>query len=571
MPLSPPEQEPPRAPSVSAAELKAMLSDGHELAVVDVSEEGQFGMGHMLLAVNIPYSLLELQAPTLVPRKTCRVVVVDHGGGIAARAARRLRTMGYTDVSVLDGGIAAWEQAGHQIFQGTYVASKAFGEWVEHHFHTPSIGPEELAALLDRQADIRVLDPRTVNEHAANHVPRAVSCPSAELIYRFDDLVPSPDTMVVVACGGRTRGIIGAQSLINAGVPNRVVALADGNHGWKLAGLPLEAGLLQGYESPTPENRRRADERAARIRREHHITQLDHSTVRQWLADPDRTTLLLDVRTAEEYHAGHYEGARHAPGGQLLQATDRWLGTLGARIVVIDTDGTRSAVVCHWLRCMNWDAYTLVYEAGAGQASEPDTAAQALANAGAKSADEAARVTVEPVERPDGHAIGAGTDAARIDPREAYAAMRQGAIAISFDRSADYLQAHPAGALWASRAALDTVAELLRQGRALVLFSRDGRAAELAAMDLRELASDPDRQVKVVRGGTQAWQDAGHAIASKDEEALPQEARIDTLYWMHDRRRGNKEAMQRYLNWEKGLLAQLERDGYTFTMPASTR
>ncbi|WP_198298426.1 rhodanese-like domain-containing protein [Bordetella genomosp. 8] len=562
MSASPVEREKPR--SVSAAQLKAMLGDGNELALVDVSEEGQFGMGHMLLAVNIPYSLLELQAPVLVPRKTCRVVAVDHGGDIAARAARRLRAIGYTDVAVFEGGIAAWEAAGHQLFQGTFVASKAFGEWVEHHFHTPSIGPRELASLLEKEADIQVLDPRTVNEHAANHVPRAASCPSAELIYRFDDLVPSRDTLVVVACGGRTRGIIGAQSLINAGVPNRVVALADGNHGWKLAGLPLEAGLLQGYESPTPQTRQRAEQRAARIRQQYGVTQLEPSTVRQWLADPARTTLLLDVRTAEEYNAGHYEGARHAPGGQLLQATDRWLGTLGARVVVIDSDGTRSAVVCHWLRCMNWDAYTLIYQGDAGRAQQPDTAAQALLNSGAKSADEAARVTVATQAGDTGVAV---SDVAHISPREAAAAIAQGAIAISLDRSADYLQAHPPGSIWASRAALAPVADLLRQDRTLVLFSHDGRAAELAALDLRELVPGHQERVKVVRGGIDAWRLDGHAVASQEEDALPQAARIDTLYWMHDRRRGNKEAMQRYLAWEKGLLAQLEVDGYTFSMP----
>lgn len=563
MPSSLSEQETLR--SVSPSDLSAMLSDGAELALIDVSEEGQFGMGHMLLAVNIPYSVLELQAPTLVPRKNCRVILVDHGGGIAARAARRLQAIGYTDVAVFEGGVAAWEDAGHQLFQGVYVASKAFGEWVEQHFHTPRIRPEELAALLEKQADVRILDPRTVNEHAANHVPRAVSCPSAELVYRFDDIVSSPETLVVVACGGRTRGIIGAQSLINAGVPNRVVALADGNHGWKLAGLALEAGLHEGYELVTDETKRRASQRAKRIRDDHRITQLDQPTLQAWVADSSRTTLLLDVRTAEEYAEGHYNGARHAPGGQLLQATDRWLGTLGARVVLIDTDGTRAAVICHWLRCMNWDAYTFVYEGNAGQAPQPDTAAQALRNAGSKSADEAARVTVQ-------SQAGAMREARHlvfISPQDAALAMRAGAVAVSFDRSADYLQAHPAGSIWANRANLGPVRALLQGKRSLVLFSHDGSAAELAAIDLGESAPDPERQVRIVRGGMQAWKDAGYAVAGADEDALAQEDRIDTLYWMHDRRQGNKDAMRRYLEWEKGLLDQLKRDGYMFSAPGS--
>ena len=85
-----------------------------------------------------------------------------------------------------------------------------------------------------------VLDSRTVEEFNRFHVPGAVTCPGAELVHRFGDLVPDPDTLVVVSCAGRTRSIIGAQSLINAGVPNKVVSLQGGTQAWRIAGLELE-------------------------------------------------------------------------------------------------------------------------------------------------------------------------------------------------------------------------------------------------------------------------------------------------------------------------------------------
>ncbi|CPR01703.1 sulfurtransferase [Bordetella pertussis] len=44
----------------------------------------------------------------------------------------------------------------------------------------------------------------------------------------------------MVNCAGRTRSIIGAQSLINAGVPNPVFALRNGTMGWALAGHKVE-------------------------------------------------------------------------------------------------------------------------------------------------------------------------------------------------------------------------------------------------------------------------------------------------------------------------------------------
>jgi rhodanese-related sulfurtransferase len=82
--------------------------------------------------------------------------------------------------------------------------------------------------------DIAVFDSRSFAEYHSNSIPTAVSVPGAKLVYRFKDLVPSPSTMVIVNCGGRTRSIIGAQSLINAAVPNKVVR----HHGLASRGLP---------------------------------------------------------------------------------------------------------------------------------------------------------------------------------------------------------------------------------------------------------------------------------------------------------------------------------------------
>jgi hypothetical protein len=47
---------------------------------------------------------------------------------------------------------------------------------------------------------------------------------------------------VIVNCAGRTRSIIGTQSLVNAGIPNPVAALRNGTIGWKLAGQELDHG-----------------------------------------------------------------------------------------------------------------------------------------------------------------------------------------------------------------------------------------------------------------------------------------------------------------------------------------
>ena len=57
-----------------------------------------------------------------------------------------LAAAGYTDISYLQGGVAAWEKAGLELFSGVNVPSKAFGEHIEHACHTPSVSAEELDA-----------------------------------------------------------------------------------------------------------------------------------------------------------------------------------------------------------------------------------------------------------------------------------------------------------------------------------------------------------------------------------------------------------------------------------------
>ncbi len=95
---------------------------------------------------------------------------------------------------------------------------------------------------IDSKADIALLDSRSYEEFHSNSIPTAISVPGAELVYRFADLVPSPETMVVVNCGGRTRSMIGAQSLINVGVPNKVVSLKNGTQAWHLSGFQVLSG-----------------------------------------------------------------------------------------------------------------------------------------------------------------------------------------------------------------------------------------------------------------------------------------------------------------------------------------
>ena len=339
---------------VPASVLKAMLNDGAELALIDVREEGEFGRGHLLFACNLPLSRIELRIDALVPRRPTRLVLCDADDGFAQRAAIRLQQLGYDNIALLAGGVAAWRGAGYELFSGINVPSKAFGEFVEHHDETPRLTAEEVKAKLDAGTDMVILDSRPMSEYRVMNIPGGIDCPGAELVLRVHDVAPRPETLIVVNCAGRTRSIIGAQSLINAGIANPVVALKDGTMGWHLAGLKLEKG--QSKHAPNPSVAGRSQAAAARVAKRFGVRRIDRATLDRFAReDKERTLYVFDVRTPEEFLAGHLAGSRSAPGGQLVQATDTFAATRNARIVLVDDDGVRATMTASWLIQMGLD------------------------------------------------------------------------------------------------------------------------------------------------------------------------------------------------------------------------
>src|SRR5262249_16344273 len=182
-----------------------------------------------------------------------------------------------------------------------------------------------------------------------------LECRGAELVLRGFALVKSPQTLVVVNCAGRTRSIIGAQSLINAGLPNQVVALKNGTMGWHLAGLKTAHGEERRAPPPDAAGLKRAQAAAGRVAARCGIKRIDRATLAELQADLQRTLYLLDVRDPDEFLAGHLEAARSAPGGQLVQATDEYVATRNARLVLIDTEGVRAPMTASWLYQLGWD------------------------------------------------------------------------------------------------------------------------------------------------------------------------------------------------------------------------
>jgi rhodanese-related sulfurtransferase len=341
---------------MTPATLKARIAQGGEIAPLDVRDDATFTAEHILMARPTPLPQIEAWAGAFLPRRSVPIALIDDGDGRAEQAARRLAALGYTDAAILDGGMRAWRDAGFEVFSGVNVPSKAFGEYVEHRFHTPSISAEELKAKKDAGEDLVILDSRPWTEYRRMAIPGGIDMPGAELAYRVHDAAPSAKTLVVVNCAGRTRSIIGAQSLINAGVPNRVVALRNGTMGWELAGFQVERGADRRAGEVSQAALSRAREAASRVAARFGVKAIDRAALEPFRREAKRRSLyLFDVRHPEEYEAGHMAGALSAPGGQLVQATDRYVGALRSRIVLVDDTGVRATMTASWLRQMGWD------------------------------------------------------------------------------------------------------------------------------------------------------------------------------------------------------------------------
>jgi len=341
--------------TTTAQDVRRALLLRHEIALLDLRHEAQFATGHPLFAANLAYDRIELEAPSRLPRRDVPIILYDDGEGLVADAAARLAALGYTDVRALDGGLAGWRAAGYELFQDVNSYSKAFGELVEARRHTPSLAAEDVAALIEEKADIAILDARRFEEYATMNIPGSTSVPGAELVLRAQQVAPDPDTTIIVNCAGRTRSIIGTQSLINAGLPNRVVALRNGTIGWTLAGQSLQHGADRRADTGSPDARAKARAVAykAGVR---HIAPGDAVVL---ASDTARTLYRFDVRSAEEYAAGHIAGFRHYPGGQLVQETDMAAPIRGARILLADDIGPRADMSASWLSQMGWEVYVL--------------------------------------------------------------------------------------------------------------------------------------------------------------------------------------------------------------------
>jgi rhodanese-related sulfurtransferase len=293
-----------------------------------------------------------------------------------------------------------------------------------------------------------------------------------------------------------------------------VVALKDGTMGWELAGFTSAKGATRRAGEPSTEGLAKAQAAAEQVAQRFGVQFCTMEQKHEWRNDRARTLYVLDVRTREEYERSHVAGSRHAPGGQLVQAADEYVGVRNARVVLVDPDLVRAVMTASWLNQMGWrDVYVLedaeLTESGPRPPRIPGT-----------------------------------------PPWKTLSEIPAGAAVLDLSTSLRFHKAHVPGAWWGVRSRLAEARAKITND-VVVLTSEDGVLAHLAAPEAAELFSD----VFVLEGGNAAWRGP---TESGVERATT--ARDDVWYKPYDHDADYLKHAREYLEWEVALVEQIRRD-----------
>jgi rhodanese-related sulfurtransferase len=247
---------------------------------------------------------------------------------------------------------------------------------------------------------------------------------------------------------------------------------------------------------------------------------------------------LVDVRTDQEFAAGHIPGFWCFPGGQAVQRADDLVAVRNATIVFCCDGIVRSTITASWYRQMG---FPKVYAVEGGTRAWAEAGLQMEAGL-AQQPPFGLRQAMERIRLLTPHEL------------EVRLATHDPAV-IFVDTSKELAEGHVPGARWLSRSWLE-----LKIGEAapdkekpVVITDGDGRSAILGAATHRDIGY---RDVSVLAGGMAAWREAGleveqglAGVMSPPEDVVP--AGPDRPY--HD--------MINYLRWEEALGRKYEIQG----------
>jgi rhodanese-related sulfurtransferase len=244
--------------------------------LIDARPASKYAAGHLPYAVSLPLPSLEQQGAKLLPADKNLQLVFYCGGitcGLSHKSADIARKLGYTKVSVFSGGEPAWKKAEHYAIPST-------------------------SYLKDGNAVI--IDLRNAKSVAAGHIPGAVQLPLAQLP-SWEDRFPSTKGAPIVFYADQECDIATAVGTARDWGFTNVTGFPGGVAEWLKAGLPVQQGP------------------AANKISYHKVLGPNEVGAAEFLKGLPQGTLLVDVRTPEEYQKERIAGAINIPTEQMAK------------------------------------------------------------------------------------------------------------------------------------------------------------------------------------------------------------------------------------------------------------
>lgn len=505
------------ATTINAQALKTLMVSEALYTVLDVRDWGEFTIEQIPETLSLPRGHLEKYIAVLVPKKDIQVVLYCDTGQRSARAAATLESFGYTNVSVLDGGLRSWKAAGYDTLHGWSLRGKEYGERLQVEEDIPDLTAEELHARLARGEKLYIPDTRTEPEFLNSHLPGAYSTPGGQLAVTVTDIARERDVPIVTNCAGRTRSLLGAHLLRRMGFL-QVYALKGGTGAWRIAGYgsELQSGPGATVAPVSAAAQAVCGQFAERVAVEDKVAFMTPQELKA-RQEKGKLCYLLDVRQLDEYRAGHVPGARFCPGTQTALLVECFVGVKNATIVTMCDGRARGILAASLLQAMG---YPHVYVLDGGTAAWT-TQGFSLASGAPHEVDygqpgwltrllPGLPAGVAPQELPipglaDAHAQ---ANVIASDALQARLAAGEHYRVLDLRSAGDFATAHIPGARWLSRGRLDLQIEqeVPDKNTMVVLYCWKGKESTLSTPTLKALGY---QKVFVLQGGFAAWKGAG--------------------------------------------------------------
>jgi rhodanese-related sulfurtransferase len=305
---------------------------------------------------------------------------------------------------------------------------------------------------------------------------------------------------------------------------------------WQTSGFELEHGSKRYASEPSREHLHQALEAAQKVADRYGVKTIDAQTLAKFKAEKDRTVYVIDLRTPEEYRAGHRPDSSYGWGVQLVQGMDKYAATRYARIVLVDNYLVRGLMTASWLVQADW----------------PETYVLAEPFRGVELTTGDYRPAILGLTKQAPLAV----DAAKLSEM----VKMSTATVVDVADSSSYVRGHIPGAWFVIRARLEESVERMPPSQSFVVTGNEPSMAALAAQDLAKLTG---KSVTVLAGGNAVWRKAGLPMKAGMERLGTQvdDIFVQPFLWgqLDPTSPEFRKAANDYLAWELQLPAQLER------------